>query len=1112
MKKQYSLILLFSVLFFGAQTARAQMLGDCVFLQGTYVEVGVSPTGSFGAPLLPPAGYHATGSQTLTDPGTGVSTSGLLLGFVADPDMDGWAVGTPYTHYGDYFLPGDPQEGWAIEVNGVESDAYTPGMAFGSPYTGTLSGTSFGFTSTGTQRIGVWKGQTTDPLQITQTTTVYTDKLYFTIHVKIKNTGGSVASNVYYLRTLDPDNAEPQDGSFTTDNAIAYQLPNANNDVMVTAADPSYPQAFVGLGTRDCRAKCFIIGPFGGLTPSYALNALWDESSGYIYTVGSTDEADEGIGLVYKLGNINPGDSTDLTYAYVLRAADLDSALAVTSPNIYAAGAALVAGSDTLNGCSSLTDTLPVSITSGDSYTWTWSPATGLTSTTGTSSSVILSEITVATTYTLVGVPLSGALCSNDTFRFTVLPGISLPPVVTNVNYCLNATAVPLTATGSNLEWYVSATAPIGSSTAPTPSTTVAGTYTWWVTQHSGSCLESIRVPITVTVTNLPTVHAIGDTVCQNGTLSLHATDTVTSGTITFSWSGPGGFSSASQNPTIGGVPMSATGIYTVSINVNGCVGSDSVFALVNPNPVITTPLSMTPPSHCNLSDGTITISGLSPNSPFTVYFSFNGTVQTPRYLTSDASGNILLIGSIHAGLYTNIYVVNSNGCVSNTAAVTVPDGNPPVSPILSSNGPICQDSLLLLYATDTVAGGSTTYITYNWVGPNGFSSTLQNPFILDGSPATLGSYSCTVTVDSTGCVSAASTILINYKPTPVVDIATAHSVCLHDTLSFSSAGPTYPGATYYWTLPVATTVATGSLTSPSIGVIFDSSFHHQVILTVSLNGCTNWDTTGVYVVPTPLLGLYVAPDICVGDTTAVALTTTSYSPVIGHYDWNFDGGNIATSAAGTGGPYSVYWNTPGLHVVQVTGYTLQSVCSSIAQFDTINVHPLPDASFTGSGPACTGDSILLTASTSFAGYSYTWAPAAFFSGTLNSPTAYCTVLIPSYVSLTVSDPYGCTAIDSVYFDPSSCCDVIYPLAFSPNGDGHNDRLRAITTGHHQLNIFRVVNRWGTTVYENVNSDSDGWDGTYNGIPQDVDTYYWYIKYTCGGKTYEKNGDVILVR
>jgi len=1106
MKKQYSLILLVSVLFFGAETARAQMLGDCVFLQGTYVEVGISPTGSFGAPLLPPAGYHATGTQTLTDPGTGVSTTGLLLGFVADPDMDGWAVGTPYTHYGDYFLPGDPQEGWAITVNGVESDAYTPGMSFGSPYTGTLSGTSVSYNSVGTTRVGVWQGQTTDPLQITQTTTLYTDKLYFTVHVKIKNTGSAVANNVYYLRTVDPDNAEPEDGSFTTSNTIAYQLPNANNDVMVTAVDPTYSQAFLGLGTRDCRAKCFIIGPFGGLTPSYTLDALWDESSGYIYGVGTNDVNDEGIGLVYKLGNIAAGDSTDLTYAYVLRGADLDSALAITSPNVYAAGAALVAGSDTLNGCSSLTDTLPVSITSGDSYTWTWAPATGLTSTTGTSSSVILSEITVATTYTLVGVPLSGALCANDTFKFTVLPGVSLPPVVTNVSYCLNVPSVPLTATGSNLMWYTSATAPLGSSTAPTPSTAVAGTFTWWVTQHSGSCLESIRMPITVTVTNPPSVTPSSNgPVCQGLTLNLFASDTVTMGVPTFTWIGPGGFTSTSQNPSIGGVPVSATGTYSVVINVNGCVDTSITSVIINPNPVITG-TGFNTPSQCRFQDGALEIAGLSLGETYVTHFTIGGITVTGLGTVNPATDS-LKISNDSAGTYNNVYVTDTNGCVSNTVTIFVSDGVKPPAPTLSSNGPICQDSVLMLYATDTALN-----ISYSWVGPSAFSSTQENPVINPASASTIGVYTCTIKKNVTGCVPLPSTIIVNFKPTPVVDIATAHSVCLHDTLTFSSSGPSYPGATYYWTLPVATSVAVGSLTTPTVGVVFDSSFHHQVILTVSLNGCTNWDTTGVYVVPTPALGLYVAPDICVGDTTAVALTTTSYSPVIGHYDWNFDGGSIATAAAGTGGPYSVYWSTPGLHVVQVTGYTLQSVCASITQFDTINVHPLPDASFTGSGPACTGDSILLTATTSVAGYSYTWAPAAFFSGTLNSPTAYCTVLIPSNVSLTVSDPYGCTAIDSVYFDPSSCCDVIYPLAFSPNGDGHNDRLRAITTGHHQLNIFRVVNRWGTTVYENVNSDSDGWDGTYNGVPQDVDTYYWYIKYTCGGKTYEKNGDVILVR
>ena len=1115
MKKNYSFLLTLSILLLGGIRSYAQMVGDCVFMQANFVEVGVSPNGAFGASALPPAGYHpnAAGS-TLYDVASGLTVSGNLLGFVADPAADGWTTGTP-AYFGDYFLPGTEQEGWSIQVNGAEADAWLQNLQFGTtPYSGTLglTGTTIGYgTGTGTS-FGIWQGQTVDPthpLQITQTTTLYTNKLYFTVHVKIKNVGTTTAPAVYYLRTVDPDNGEEEYGftNFTTSNTIAYQLPNANNDVMVTAVDTTNAVAFLGLGTRDCRAKCFIID--GTLTPTpYSLSSMYTGVPGFMYTAGTNDVNDEGIGLVYRLGNIAAGDSTDLTYAYVLRGSDLDSALAQTSPAVFANSTLLTTGQDTMNACSSLIDTLPVNITSGDAYTWTWAPATGLTSTTGTSSAVILSAITTATTYTLIGTPISGALCSNDTFHFTVLTGVSLPPVAPAANYCQYATPNALTAAGTNLLWYTSATGGTGSSIAPTPSTSIPGTYTWWVTQHVGACLESPRVPVTVTVTPPPTVTPGSNSpVCQNTPLNFTASNGGATGTITYTWYGPNGFTSTQQNPTIGSAPLAATGTYTVVMSVNGCLDTAVTSAVIDTLPFISG-YNIDTPSACNISDGVIILSGLQPvGAAFTAHYTFNGNSTPPR-VEHVGTNDSLNIDSLHAGAYTNIYVVDGHGCRSNSIVVNMPDGHPPVAPTLSSNGPVCQDSLLQLFGTDTTGG-----ITYQWSGPNGFSSNQQNPVINPATPASIGTYYCAITITATGCVSSASNITVGFKPTPVVNISALGAVCQGDTLTMASSGPAYPGATYYWTLPVGAFVAVGADTlAGPIGVEFDTAYAHHVSLTVTLNGCTNYDTTSVYVVPTPLAALYITPDICLGDTVVAALSTTSYAPVISHYDWNFDGGNIITGSSGTGGPYSVTWNTPGIKVVHVRAYTLQASCPSFAKLDTVNVHAAPDASFAGSGPGCTGDSALLSANLNNPSYSYMWTPAPFFSGVPNSPTIYAVVSIPSYVTLTVTSPYGCVATDSVYFNPSECCDVVLPEAFSPNGDHHNDRFRPITTGHHKLSIFRIVNRWGTTVYETVTTDTDGWDGTLNGVPQDMGVYNWYIKYTCGGNTIEKSGDVTLVR
>ena len=104
-----------------------------------------------------------------------------------------------------------------------------------------------------------------------------------------------------------------------------------------------------------------------------------------------------------------------------------------------------------------------------------------------------------------------------------------LPTVVSTVNYCQNATATALTATGNTLSWYITATGGTGVSTAPTPLTTVAGTTIYYVSQTANGC-EGLRASISVIVAALPpapTVVATSISYCQNEAIgALSATGT----------------------------------------------------------------------------------------------------------------------------------------------------------------------------------------------------------------------------------------------------------------------------------------------------------------------------------------------------------------------------------------------------------------------------------------------------------------------------------------------------------------------------------------------------------------------------------------------------------
>ncbi|MDR3679108.1 MAG: gliding motility-associated C-terminal domain-containing protein [Flavipsychrobacter sp.] len=162
-------------------------------------------------------------------------------------------------------------------------------------------------------------------------------------------------------------------------------------------------------------------------------------------------------------------------------------------------------------------------LTASGATTYSWSPAAGLSSTTGPGVSAGPSATTI---YTVTGV--NGGICSTSvTKTVTVIPVPSAPGVTTPVNYCRNKPAVPLTAIGANLLWYTNPTGGTGTATAPTPSTAANGSTIWYVSQTVNGC-ESIRSSISVVVATapLPVVTTPID-VCQYDTVgALSATGT----------------------------------------------------------------------------------------------------------------------------------------------------------------------------------------------------------------------------------------------------------------------------------------------------------------------------------------------------------------------------------------------------------------------------------------------------------------------------------------------------------------------------------------------------------------------------------------------------------
>lgn len=299
--------------------ATAQLVNCNAFIQGRYVEVGVNHNGAYGSSACAPSGYHPNVTQPGLHNGPSCSdcSGGKNLGFVADPAKDGWTVaglGAP-NYMGDYFVPGSPFEGWSIKADMGAQANFWNGISGASA----AVGTNVRYLSSGSRRATEWEG-IYDSLLIIQRTILDTANTYFTIRVKIKNLAHKKRRNIYYFRSIDPDNDQPWPmGGFSTDNKISFQNPNSSDLAVVSAWGRGYDTSvtYLGMGTKDSRAKAFLNLRWPasvGIDSIY--NGLTDTSY-FFDSLTTLNNHDLAIGLVFKIDSLPAFDSTLLKIAYM---------------------------------------------------------------------------------------------------------------------------------------------------------------------------------------------------------------------------------------------------------------------------------------------------------------------------------------------------------------------------------------------------------------------------------------------------------------------------------------------------------------------------------------------------------------------------------------------------------------------------------------------------------------------------------------------------------------------------------------------------------------------------------------------------------------------------
>ncbi len=149
------------------------------------------------------------------------------------------------------------------------------------------------------------------------------------------------------------------------------------------------------------------------------------------------------------------------------------------------------------------------------------------------------------------------------------------------------------------------------------------------------------------------------------------------------------------------------------------------------------------------------------------------------------------------------------------------------------NGGPYCNGATISL-STPTVSGAD-----YFWTGPNGFSSTLQNPTIPNATVANAGIYGVTATVG--GCASAAANTSVVVSPaTPLI---TAPTSAPPGATGLVASVPFHAGSSYLWGITNGTITA-GATTSQ---ITFTAGTSGVTILTnveTTSTGCVSATAT----------------------------------------------------------------------------------------------------------------------------------------------------------------------------------------------------------------------------------------------------------------------------
>ncbi|MDW8159784.1 MAG: fibronectin type III domain-containing protein [Bacteroidia bacterium] len=583
------------------------------------------------------------------------------------------------------------------------------------------------------------------------------------------------------------------------------------------------------------------------------------------------------------------------------------------------------------------------------SYIWT-----GPNNFTSTLQNPVRNNITVADqgVYSLNVIVNGCSLLTPITYEIVVRPVPNSPAILSNSPLCagqdLSLQATPIA--GATYQWQ----GPNGFSAQGSTVTrrgirlVDAGIY-YLITVVNGCTTPVASVNVVVNRTPVLT-NGRDITLCAGQPLNL--TTTFVPG-ASYSWSGPG-FTSTEQNPTITNTTTLNSGTYSVTAVANGCTSAIATTRVtVNP-----TPQNVVAGSNSPLCEGatlqlTVSVPGAT--------YSWSGPAGFTSVLQNPTITNV---SSLNAGTYS--VIVAFGECRASAVPVTVQIT--PIRGVLNAtnNGPVCAGSTLNLAATP-IPGA-----TYQWVGPNGFSSTEQNPFIQNATTSASGTYSVTAFIGACVTPTATTNVIVARAPQNIL-AGNNGPICEGQTLNLTATF--VEGASYTWFGPGG---YTASQQNPSL---FNASPLQSGTYTViaTLGSCTSQPAvTRAVINPRPITPTagFRAP-ACFGSPLQLQASSIPGAT----YLWTGPNGFASTQQ----NPLrpNLTFQDSGVYslTIEVAG------CPSPTIYTRVSVRPQPSAPSVGTIPAgyCVGDTVKLLAIHPVRGTTFQWTgPNGFFANVAN--------------------------------------------------------------------------------------------------------------------------------